>query len=122
MTLEEATKALEESSLELNTDIEETNNEAPEGEIVSQNPAGGAQLSKGSKVRVTVSKGQREVSVPDVAGMDRDRAVEMLSSMDFDVTVSPVDSERPENQVIRIAEEGQRLPRAARSPSRSPTA
>ena len=113
MSLDEATQALEEAHLELNTDVEQVHNEAPAGQIVSQNPAGGAQLSKGSKVRITVSKGQREVSVPDVAGMDRDRAVEMLSSMDFDVTVSTVDSELPENQVISIAEEGQKLPKGA---------
>lgn len=113
MSLDEATQALEEAHLELNTDVEQVHDEAPRGQIVSQNPAGGAQLSKGSKVRITVSKGQREVSVPDVAGMDRDRAMEMLSSMDFDVTVSTVDSELPENQVISIAEEGQKLPKGA---------
>ena len=113
MSLDEATQALEEAHLELNTDVEQVHNEAPAGQIVSQNPAGGAQLSKGSKVHITVSKGQREVSVPDVSGMDRDRAVEMLSSMDFDVTVSTVDSELPENQVISIAEEGQKLPKGA---------
>ncbi|AJI77600.1 Stk1 family PASTA domain-containing Ser/Thr kinase [Corynebacterium singulare] len=113
MTVEEATQALDDANLELNTDVEQVHDEAPRGQIVSQNPAGGAQLSKGSKVHITVSKGQREVSVPDVSGMDRDRAVEMLSSMDFDVTVSTVDSELPENQVIKIAEKDQKLPKGA---------
>ena len=113
MKLDEATTALEEAGLELNTDVEQVNDEAPAGEIISQNPAGGAQLSKGSKVRVTVSKGQKEVSVPDVSGMDRDRAVDMLSSMDFDVTVHSVDSELPENQVLRVVEKGQKLPKGS---------
>ena len=113
MKLDEATTALEEAGLELNTDVEQVNDEAPAGEIISQNPAGGAQLSKGSKVRVTVSKGQKEVSVPDVSGMDRDRAVDMLSSMDFDVTVNSVDSELPENQVLRVVEQGQKLPKGS---------
>ena len=113
MTVEEATQALDDANLELNTDVEQVHDEAPRGQIVSQNPAGGAQLSKGSKVHITVSKGQREVSVPDVSGMDRDRAVDMLSSMDFDVSVSTVDSELPENQVISIAEKDQKLPKGA---------
>ena len=113
MKLDEATTALEEAGLELNTDVEQVNDEAPTGQIISQNPAGGTQLSKGSKVRITVSKGQKEVSVPDVSGMDRDRAVEMLSSMDFDVTVNSVDSELPENQVLKVVEKGQKLPKGS---------
>ncbi|TVU80881.1 Stk1 family PASTA domain-containing Ser/Thr kinase [Corynebacterium aurimucosum] len=113
MKLDEAAAALEEAELELHTDVEQVNDEAPAGEIISQNPAGGTQLSKGSKVRITVSKGQKEVSVPDVSGMDRDRAVEMLSSMDFDVNVNSVDSELPENQVLRVVEKGQKLPKGS---------
>ena len=113
MKLDEANAALEEAELELHTDVEQVNDEAPAGEIISQNPAGGTQLSKGSKVRITVSKGQKEVSVPDVSGMDRDRAVEMLSSMDFDVNVNSVDSELPENQVLRVVEKGQKLPKGS---------
>ena len=113
MTVEEATQALEEASLELKEDIEQVNDDAPTGEIISQNPAGGSQLSKGSKVHITVSKGQKDVSVPDVSGMDRDRAVEMLSSMDFEVNVHSVDSELPENQVIKVSEKGQKLPKGS---------
>ena len=113
MKLDEANAALAEAELELHTDVEQVNDEAPAGEIISQNPAGGTQLSKGSKVRITVSKGQKEVSVPDVSGMDRDRAVEMLSSMDFDVNVNSVDSELPENQVLRVVEKGQKLPKGS---------
>lgn len=113
MKLDEATTALEEAGLELNTDVEQVNDEAPTGQIISQNPAGGTQLSKGSKVHITVSKGQKEVSVPDVSGMDRDRAVEMLSSMDFDVSVNSVDSELPENQVLKVVEQGQKLPKGS---------
>ncbi|WP_295806496.1 Stk1 family PASTA domain-containing Ser/Thr kinase [uncultured Corynebacterium sp.] len=113
MTVEEATQALEEASLELKEDIEQVNDDAPTGEIISQNPAGGSQLSKGSKIHITVSKGQKDVSVPDVSGMDRDRAVEMLSSMDFEVNVNSVDSELPENQVIKVAEKGQKLPKGS---------
>lgn len=113
MMLDEATTALEEAGLELNTDVEQVNDEAPTGQIISQNPAGGTQLSKGSKVHITVSKGQKEVSVPDVSGMDRDRAVEMLSSMDFDVSVNSVDSELPENQVLKVVEQGQKLPKGS---------
>ncbi|HAT1276456.1 Stk1 family PASTA domain-containing Ser/Thr kinase [Corynebacterium striatum] len=109
MTLEEAGKALSDAGLSLNDKIEETNDDAPAGQIVSQNPAGGSQLSKGSKVKVTVSKGKEEAQVPDVTGMPQARAVSMLESVGFKVNVNVVDSQEPEDRVVSVINQGRKL-------------
>jgi hypothetical protein len=47
-----------------------TNNSptVPAGDVISQNPAGGAQVSSGSSVDIVVSLGAASVSVPNVVG------------------------------------------------------
>ncbi|MDN6199064.1 Stk1 family PASTA domain-containing Ser/Thr kinase [Corynebacterium flavescens] len=109
MTLQEASAALSEAGLLLNDNVSETNDDAPAGQIISQDPAGGSQLSKGSKIRVTVSKGKETFTVPDVTGMDRDRAVSTLEEMRFQVNVRMVDSQEPENRVISMTNRGEKL-------------
>ncbi|MDO5032152.1 Stk1 family PASTA domain-containing Ser/Thr kinase [Corynebacterium sp.] len=109
MKLEDATKALKDAGLELNNDVEESNDKAPAGEIISQNPSGGTQVSKGTKVRVTVSKGAEEAEVPNVSGLERDRAIDMLEAIGFKVNVRVVDSNQPENRVVGVSNEGSRV-------------
>lgn len=109
MTLEEAGKALSDAGLSLNEQVEEENDDAPAGQIISQNPAGGSQLSKGSKVKVTVSKGKEEAKVPDVTGMPQDRAVSMLESVGFEVNVNVVDSQEPADRVLSVSNQGGKL-------------
>ena len=109
MTLEQASAALNEAGLLLNENVSETNDDAPAGEIISQDPAGGSQLSKGSKIRVAVSKGKETFTVPDVTGMDRNQAISTLEEMGFEVNPRMVDSVEPENRVIRMSNQGQKL-------------
>ena len=109
MTLDEASHALEEAGLALNSDVSEQNDEAPAGQVIKQDPAGGTQLSKGSKVRVTVSKGVEKKRVPNVAGMDVEDAQSRLESNDFDVDVREVDSLEPKGTVLSVSNEGAEL-------------
>jgi serine/threonine-protein kinase len=51
--------------------VEETESEKPEGQVVSQNPAGGTEVDRGSRVTITVSKGIEMVNVPNVEGFTR---------------------------------------------------
>ena len=51
MTLEEAGKALSDAGLSLNDKIEETNDDAPAGEIVSQNPAAARSFPRAQRLR-----------------------------------------------------------------------
>ncbi|WP_284864824.1 Stk1 family PASTA domain-containing Ser/Thr kinase [Corynebacterium rhinophilum] len=109
MNLDQAAQVLEEAGLELNSDISERNDEAPAGEVIQQNPAGGTQLSKGSKVRVTVSKGIEKKRVPDVSGLNEEDARSRLEANDFDVNVREVDSLEPEGTVLSVSNQGAQL-------------
>lgn len=109
MNLDQAAQVLEEAGLELNSDISERNDEAPAGEVIQQNPAGGTQLSKGSKVRVTVSKGIEKKRVPDVSGLNEEDARSRLEASDFDVNVREVDSLEPEGTVLNVSNQGSQL-------------
>lgn len=112
--LSEAAELLEEAGLALAQNVrEENSSDIPEGEIISQHPAAGAQLSKGSEVRVTISSGQEEVRVPDVRGMASDEARVLLTDLGFQVSVHPVDGfERPD-QVVSVSGLGGMRPKGS---------
>jgi serine/threonine-protein kinase len=65
----------------------------PEGEVMAQSPLPGQQLRRGAEVRVAVSSGPVQVSVPDVLGQPAERAEERLKGMGF--AVARVDGESP---------------------------
>ena len=48
--------------------------------MISQNPAAGAEVARGSTVTITVSTGKPQVTVPDVVGMKEARANSTLSA------------------------------------------
>ena len=107
LTAQEAAEALEEAGLELNEDIHrEHSDSAPDGVIISQHPAAGSQISKGSKVTVTVSDGRAKVKVPNLVGLDVDQATATLASLNLESTVSRVDSDRPDGEVLAVAGSG----------------
>lgn len=104
MTAQQASEVLTVAGLELSEDIRrETSDTVPEGIVISQHPAAGSQLSKGSKVTVTVSSGRDKVQVPSLVGMDVNQATAMLTQLGLRATVSRVDSERPEGEVLAVA-------------------
>ena len=103
MNVDEATQALTDAGLELDDTVtEESNKDIPTGQIISQNPAGGSQLSKGSKVRITVSTGPEDVSVPDIKGLNVEDAKSTLEGQDLKVQIQMVDSTKPEGTVISM--------------------
>lgn len=103
MNVDEATQALTDAGLELDDTVtEESNKDIPSGQIISQNPAGGSQLSKGSKVRITVSTGPEDVSVPDIKGLNVDDAKSTLEGQDLKVQIQMVDSTKPEGTVLSM--------------------
>jgi serine/threonine-protein kinase len=58
---------------------------APKNEVISQSPAAGTEVPKGSQVTITVSKGPQQVQVPDVVGMDVKAARAALRDKGFKV-------------------------------------
>lgn len=110
LDLESASRALDEAGLTLSDDItEEDSDDVPAGQIISQSPAPGSQLSKGSKVKVTVSQGIKQVRIPRLTGMDWDDARQTLDSLDVEPQLEPVDSEEPENRVLEVQSEGRQV-------------
>jgi beta-lactam-binding protein with PASTA domain len=72
----------------------------PAGVVADQDPKGGAQATKGSKVLVEVSKGRRRVVVPEVVDTDRATAERMLREAGFVPAVFVVPAEDPKGTVV----------------------
>jgi serine/threonine-protein kinase len=72
---------------------------APEGQVVGQNPRGGANLRKGGQVRLNAAV-QPPVVVPDVTGMQGLQAVHTLKADHLVATVRYVPSTLPARQVV----------------------
>ena len=69
---------------------EQDSEDVPEGDVISQNPAAGTDLARGSTVTITVSTGKPQVVVPDVVGMKEPKANSALSR----AGLTPVRAER----------------------------
>jgi serine/threonine-protein kinase len=61
--------------------IQERESEEPEDDVISQDPAAGTKVDRGSTVTITVSTGIQKVSVPNVVGLSRADAVQQLKSV-----------------------------------------
>jgi serine/threonine-protein kinase len=73
---------------------------APRGEVVEQDPAGGARAERGSRVIVRVSRGRNLAPVPDVLGLPEEQAVQRLRAAGFTPRVFDVPSPDPRGTVV----------------------
>lgn len=106
LTTEEAVEELKKAGLELNPNVRrESSDNIPDGIILSQQPAGGTQIAKGSRIAITVSSGPKMVQVPSLVGLNVEQATATLSSLQLRSTVTSVDSPKPEGQVLAVAGE-----------------
>lgn len=88
MTEADAIAAIEGAQLEVALPIgREYSKDVPEGQVISSEPAAGAQVPKGSKVAIVVSKGTQLVKVPDVTGKPKADAQRILEQAGFKVKV-----------------------------------
>ena len=62
----------------LETAVQERESEEPEDDVISQDPAAGTEVDRGTTVTITVSTGIERVSVPNVVGLSRRDAVAQL--------------------------------------------
>jgi eukaryotic-like serine/threonine-protein kinase len=86
-TVEDATAELEDAGLKVRIAADRVNAAGAAGTIARQSPAEGARLATGDTVTLTVSKGPRLVSVPDVVGQQTDEARKALEAAGFEVKV-----------------------------------
>ncbi|WP_216828033.1 Stk1 family PASTA domain-containing Ser/Thr kinase [Alkalihalobacterium elongatum] len=87
--------------------------EAPENQVIRQDPVGGSIVKVGSKVRLIVSEGQERFEMPEVIGMQRERAERILrdfekiefAERESDETPGVILTQVPEPGVHVIVEE-----------------
>lgn len=107
---EEARHLLEEAGLVVNPKLrEEPHEEIPRGNVIEQSPAAGSQVSKGTRVTLTVSSGLETKTVPDVTGQTLESARATLESAGFVVEVVEVDSTEKQGTVVAVPQKGSEL-------------
>ncbi len=73
----------------------------PEGRVISMRPSGGTRVRAGRQVELTVSKGPREIKVPDVVGKLLDEAIKILEDKHLAVgDITRRCSDQPAEEVI----------------------
>jgi serine/threonine-protein kinase len=76
--------------------------DAEEGDVVSQDTAGGTKLEKGKTVGIWISSGTGQISVPDVVGLTQTEATERLGKVGLEVVARPeVGSDVEVGRVLR---------------------
>jgi beta-lactam-binding protein with PASTA domain len=100
LTRESAEARLRDEGLEVAADEQES--DEPEGDVISQSPAGGTRVSRGETVTIVVSIGRPQVDVPDVVGIGEDRATARLTAAGLTVSRQerPVTDESQDGVVI----------------------
>ncbi len=83
-SFEDAVSILQSKDLNLG-DISEKEDNSPVGTVISQDPASGTVVEPGHRVKLTVSIG-KFVTMPNVIGMNVDKAKSLLESQGFRVT------------------------------------
>lgn len=78
---EEAKKIAEDLGLEFKVENREYNNEYDEGEVVKQNVEEGSKIKKKSTIEVIVSKGSKDIKVPELVGKYAIEATVILAEM-----------------------------------------
>ena len=73
-SVEAYTRALSERTLSTKTTKSDYSSNVPEGQLLSVSPAPGSTVGARSSVTLTVSKGPKPVSIPDVSGKSEDDA------------------------------------------------
>ncbi|HET6858584.1 MAG TPA: Stk1 family PASTA domain-containing Ser/Thr kinase [Streptomyces sp.] len=86
-TLKDATTELEDAGFTVKTAPDRVFSPQDAGSVAKQSAAEGAQLAEGDTITLTVSKGPRMVSVPDVVGDNVDDAKSELQEAGFTVEV-----------------------------------
>ncbi|MFZ3469735.1 Stk1 family PASTA domain-containing Ser/Thr kinase [Streptomyces sp. 4.24] len=85
--VDQARSLLEDLGLKVATAPEQVNSPSPAGAVANQSVAAGSQAATGDTVTLTVSKGPRQIPVPDVTGQEVDAARKTLEGLGFKVKV-----------------------------------
>ena len=104
MTREEARAALTQAGFRVNAVVSDSL--APEGDVFSQSPGGGAVTPLGTSVTIYVSTGEpAQVTVPRVVGLSRADAEDALASVGLVANIVKVDTDDPKLVGIVLAQD-----------------
>jgi serine/threonine-protein kinase len=111
-----AEQQITDAGLKVGTVTTEASTTVAEGLVIRSSPAGGAQVQAGSTVDVFVSGGPDTLTIPNVVGLDEDRARAALEQAKFTGSINSrqVDSLEEEGTVVAVspAENSQAAPTA----------
>jgi beta-lactam-binding protein with PASTA domain/predicted Ser/Thr protein kinase len=85
----------------------------PVDTVTGQDPVPGKTVDKGSKVRINVSSGPADVTVPSVIGLPFDQASAALQQAGFTVSRKDVESDQPADTVVSQDPSGSARPGSA---------
>ena len=72
----------------------------PENRAIGTDPAAGTNISSGSTVQLTISRGSNKVEVPDVVGLDDQQVLSLLSDAELGGNVVQRDDDAPAGEVV----------------------
>ena len=102
MSQDQARSALKSAGLELGN-VTSVDSDKEKDRIVSQDPATGTKVKKGTSIAVSVSNGKSaQVEIPSVVGIGRDDAEAQLKALGLTVTVEEVAGSQPAGQVLSV--------------------
>ena len=96
-----AVSRIEGAGLQVNVDTQQTT-DAPEDEVISQNPSSGTTVVAGSTVTIVVAKAPPTAEIPDTVGLSEQDAKSQLGSAGFKVAVDTVDvSDQSQDGIVQ---------------------
>jgi beta-lactam-binding protein with PASTA domain/predicted Ser/Thr protein kinase len=99
LPLKQALDDLDNAGLKVTID-REFSNKVKEGFATRTVPPEGVSVTKGTRVRLLVSRGPEQVTVPDVTGLSRESAEARLREEHLAVAVEEQESDEPEGDVV----------------------
>jgi len=85
---------------DLTATVDRRPSELDKGIAIRTVPAGGEEVERGERVQLFVSSGPEQVEVPDVTGLSRDSAENLITKAGLEVAVEERESEDPVDDVI----------------------
>lgn len=105
-TLQEALRLIKQTDNTLSVVVEKKYSEKKKGLVLSQSIDPGEQYTylEKNEITISVSRGVKKVTVPDVQGKQLAEAKELLKAKGFKVTVKKCFSKEPKNSIIKQEE------------------
>ena len=101
MTYKEAKNTAEKSGFKVEKGKRVYSSEIAEGHVVEQDPAGGEEAKKGTTIKLNLSKGSKEGTVPNIVGQDYKKVDKKLKKAGYKLgIVKSETSNKPEGTIL----------------------